>query len=287
MRLQRFRGKLFHGWIHPEFSPPFELLEDPELAKDAEGAQCLLESEGRRIVRLPLRVNGSIESCFAYYFKNSSFSRSLRQNYAFRSLRLSSKLIQRGIGSFEILAALKRRDEWLNWHSFVVAREIKAVYEMPSAENHAFNTHPVIEFSPAVASALASELAEFHREGFFHGDLKTRHILVYPRQNPGLEFYFVDLEKCHYLPRIPAVFKDILIVRDLVQLFASLPADYSHVRDQFMHEYLRALKLPPRRQRRLGKLLNLYGPEGPLKQGQTLLEGAFRKLTSTGQRIKP
>ena len=278
MRYRRHLGKRYHGWLHPEFSPPEQLLETPEKAGELPGTELVLDCRGRQIFRTPLEFQDTPHSCFTYYFKNSSFSRSLRSCYAFQSLEISEKLRVQGFGTLEVVAAMKKRGEWLNWHSLVVAREIESVREIASEGNHVYQVHAAAELSPELARQLAEELVRFHAQGFFHGDLKTRHILV--RTNPTVRFFFVDLEKCRYLPYLPGFLRDVLAARDLVQLLTSLPGPFTTSNDQvrhFLERYLEAAGLPLDPVPRIVKMVNLYSQEGPLSQGQTVLGGLVRR----------
>ncbi len=282
VRFQPYVGKRFKGWIHKDFQPPVELLEYPEKVCEFPGAERLLDCRGRQIFRLPLLVRGQFQSCFTYYFRNASLSRSLRRNYAFQNLRMSRKLHRNGLGTITVVAALKQRGEWLNWHSFSVAPEIPSVCEIPSTGNHIFQVHPVIDFSPQIAVDLARELVSFHTKGFFHGDLKTRHILVDIRQNPHTRFYFVDLEKCQHFPHLKGYLRDILAARDLVQLFASLPetSKVANFKGVLLDHYLGASELSLSRQERLRRIIDLYRPGGVLRQGQTLFSSLWTNVVS-------
>ena len=278
MRYQRHQGTHYQGWVHPEFSPPEQLLETPEKAGDLPGAEPVLDCRGRQIFRTPLRFQDGPQSCFTYYFKNSSFSRSLRSCYAFQCLKISEKLRAEDFGTLEVVAAVKKKGEWLNWHSLVVAREIESVREVDSEGSHIYRVHPAEELSPELAGRLARELVRFHARGFFHGDLKTRHILV--RTDSTSRFFFVDLEKCLYLPRLPRLLRDVLAARDLIQLLTSLPGDFTASNPQvrhFLECYLEAAGLPRDPPPRIVKLVNLYSQEGPLSQGQTVLSGLVRR----------
>lgn len=284
MRWRRFSGKRYLGWVDPELEVPARLLEYPEQVTEWPGQQHLLDCQGRQIFRLPFPYRGRPQSCFTYLFSNHSWGRSMRPSYAFRSLRMSRRLQRAGIGTLEVVAALKKRGEWLNWNSFLIALEIPSVYEIPSSGPHVFQIHPLLDNPQAVLSALARELASFHRKRFFHGDLKARHILVRNPESPHRRFFFVDLEKTAHLPHTPAWIRDILAARDLVQLFASLSpsvkgGDGIDLRREFLHQYLEASQISPRRRKRLTRLLGLYGPGGLLRQGETLLDALRRGST--------
>lgn len=279
MEFLYYSGKRFYGWIHPDFHPPTEVLEHPEQVSSLPGAQCILECQGRQIHRLVLKFRDQSVPCFTYYFRNTSWNRSLRPSYAFRTFRVAQLLQQKGVETLEIIAALKNKKEILNWHSLVVAREIAPTFEIASGGSHVFQIHPVVEFTSEIASSLARQVAKLHRHGFFHGDLKTRHILVKPRaHSDDADFFFVDLEKCHYFPVLPNPVRDVLATRDLIQLFASLPPEGKKLKGAFLENYFQASALPSLRRRRVQRLLKFYEPAGTLAQGQTLAAGLWRRL---------
>ncbi len=278
MCYRRHLGKRYHGWVHREFSPPEQLLETPEKAGNFPGAELVLDCRGRQIFRTPFEFQDAPHSCFTYYFKNTSLSRSLRSCYAFQSLKISEKLRSQGFGTLKVVAAVKRKGEWLNWHSLMVAREIKSVREIASEGSHIYRVHPPAELSPQLVKQLAGELVRFHDRGFFHGDLKTRHILV--QKNSSSPFFFVDLEKCRYLPRLPGLMRDILVARDLIQLLTSLPGTFTASNDlvsYFLRSYLEAAGLSPEPTPRIIRIVNLYSREGPLSQGQTVFNSLLRR----------
>jgi hypothetical protein len=281
MEFRRFSGRRFRGWVRNDFEPPLSLLDYPERLDEFVEVDKLLDCAGRQISRAMLAVAGRPESCFIYHFTNTSWSRGLRRSYAFRSLRLSRKLRNSGIGTLEVLAALKRRGEFLNWQSILVAREIAPVCELPAADNHLFQIHPSAPLSPLITHELARELAFFHGQGFFHGDLKSRHILVNRDNGSRPRFYFVDLEKTLYLPRLPRSLRAVLESRDLVQLFASLPRDNGkrrHLQEELLEAYLEAACHPPRLRRIFRRILELYGPDGGFSQGETLWTNICKSL---------
>jgi hypothetical protein len=268
---RHYKGKTFVGWVREGFHPPDQLFESPEENGRLPGAEHLLDCRGRQIYRLPLVLKGTTRSCFTYYFTNASLGRSLRRSYAFRTLRISLLLKERGFSTLEVLAALKRRGEILNWTGLLIATDLQAVCELPSAGRHVFQIHASISLSPDLAASLGRYLASLHNAGFFHGDLKTRHILV----SEGVEewvFHLVDLEKCLYLPRLPSPLTVFAAGRDLVQLFASLPeADSNSLGEALLESYLQAIKLNMRQKDRLRRITALYGRRGRFRQGRTLL----------------
>ena len=280
MPYRRHEGHGFRGWVRDDFAPPPEILDNPEIIGRLPGAEHLLDCEGRQIHRAPLPLGGQTVSCFTYYFTNGSWPRSLRRSYAFRTLRVSEKLRAAGLPTLEVLAALKRRGEILNWNGLLVAREIQNVLELPSRGTHVFRIHPTAPLCGAVAEALGAHLAGFHAQGFFHGDLKTRHILVQARpdtpQRPEA-FHLVDLEKTVCLPRAPQFVRLVLGSRDLVQLMASLPLDEAAgFRAHLLESYLERAPLSTGNKARMRRILGLYGETGAFRQGSTLAANLWR-----------
>jgi hypothetical protein len=205
-------------------------------------------------------------------------------------LQIALRIKESGFNTLEVLAALKPKNEKLNWHSLLIASEIEAVGELPSAGNHVSQVHEFIDFDTRMASSLAGELSRFHDRKLIHGDLKTRHILASNgnssshASNGIRKFHLVDLEKSRYFPRIPGALLDVLAARDLVQLFASLPMNSNghnlvSTKDQFLTEYFSKRNLSGFRAGLIRRILDLYSPEGGLRQGETILENLLGKLT--------
>ena len=286
MVLRRFSNRKVRGWVHPELGLPACLTNGWNASPEIPGAELLLDCKGRRMYRAPLDRAGRSESCFIYLFRNQSFSRSLQRTHAFHILQIAETMRGKGIQTLEVLAALKPRNERLNWHSLLIASEIDSVNELPSAGNHVFQVHESVRFDKGLASCLAGELSTFHNRKFVHGDLKSRHILA--RQNStesfsgnGVKrFHLVDLEKSKYYPLVPDPLLDVLAARDLVQLFASLPngQDLDPVRSQFLSEYFSGRKLSKLRIGLIRRILDLYSPGGSLRQGSTILENLIARV---------
>jgi len=188
-----------------------------------------------------------------------------------------------GIQTLEVLAALKPRNERLNWRSLLIASEIDSVNELPSAGNHVFQVHRSVPFDSSIASMLAQELSRFHDRRFVHGDLKSRHILAKKNVstahagNGTGPFHLVDLEKCRRYRHLPNFLLDILTARDLVQLFSSLPVDAegrsaASVWPRFLSDYFAGRNLSKSRIRFMQRILELYSPGGSLSQGKTLID---------------
>ncbi|HLV02341.1 MAG TPA: lipopolysaccharide kinase InaA family protein [Acidobacteriota bacterium] len=287
MGLQWLQRENSRGWFDEEFRIAPEFVRDPALFCKRNKATQILDCAARQIYRVSLPIGRRMRSCFVYIFRNLSLNRAFRLPYALRCLEVSQKLHQHGFLTFRCVAAFRPKGELLNWNSVLVATEIEEVFELPSSGNHHYPVHPKLPLSRTVTEQLAAELARFHRRGFFHGDLKTRHILVRPpaslSDHGSFRFFFVDLEKTLYLPYLPPFCRDILAVRDLIQIFASLsgqdhllPSSGPH--KAFLKSYLDAKSLSSSRRLRIQRVLSLYGPKGKLRQGDTLVRGLFASL---------
>lgn len=268
--LTAYRGPRYSGFVHPDLRVPQLLLNEPERASCLPDARLLLDCEGRQIVRLPLIVENRQLNCFTYYFRNRSVQRSLRRCYAFRVLRASRRLVSQGLKTLNVLAAVRRNGQPLNRHSLLIASEIPDVVELSSIGNHRYHVHPQQDIDETLSTELARAVAQWHSRGFFHGDLKTRHVLV--AATSPRTFSFVDLEKTLYLPGAPGLVQDVLAARDLIQLFSSSPATQSQpeLRGKLLHSYLSYRGLSQRRTEQLERIVRLYGNDGPFQQGNTL-----------------
>ena len=286
--LNRIRTGKYKGWIHEGLEwDPSDPERDEFQQNLSEKGEVVLHCRSRDIYRLNLQLEGTPVSCFLYVFKNSSLTRALRTPYAWQVLRISKKLRKLGFQTIEVLASVRPKYELLNWNSLLIAKEILNVNELPATGNHVYKVHPSIPFSGQTTDATASELARFHGSGLFHGDLKSRHILVpgdSDRVTPMV--FFVDLEKTRHHRFLPSLLLDILAARDLVQLLSSLPGgeespEGDKEKSRFLTLYLDHRNLGNRRSKRIRKAAGMYLDSDVLRQGETLLKGLKRKMTRT------
>lgn len=277
----RFSSQHYQGVIRSGFDPPQAILHEPAGAAAIAGAEHLLDCAGRQIYRIPLGSGPHPTRCFTYYFTNRSFTRSLRYCYAFRTLRTSLLLERHGFPSIQVLGALKARKELLNWTSLLIAAEIECVFELPSTGQHLFQIHPFVELNRDLARNLGAYLAKFHGAGFFHGDLKTRHILV-GRSPSDCRFYLVDLEKCLYVPHLVPSLGSLLAARDLIQLFASLPSHQAERKKDIFDSYFSETRLPATARSVLRRTVRLYSEQGHFRQGRTVAANLAALLMRKG-----
>lgn len=240
-----------------------------------QSAEVLLNSDGRRIVRTEMSFRGRPCPVFFYVLQNHSWNRAFRPDCARHILRMSEKLRRLGFDSLEVLAALKPKRQVLNWNSLLVTRAIPNVSELPSTGNHVFQVHPPVAMTPELIRSFAGHLGRIHDGGFFHGDLKSRHVLV-RRSNGAWRFFLVDLEKSRFAASLPRAYQDMMAARDLIQLFASLPSQPGQFQSDsleadFLDSYFSARELNVNRRKRICRWLNLYRPGSSFRQGETVL----------------
>lgn len=291
MSLVRFTNARFVGWVDSGLELPPIFLEDPTAVFRLPEAEVVLNCEARQIVRFGLEWNGEKQLFFLYIFKNRSFSRALRRNYAFHILRMSQLLRDKEIETLRVVAAYRPRRQFLNWRSYLIVREIESVLELPAVGRHSYQLHQRITLDGGLIKAVARQIAVLHNLGFVHGDLKSRHVLV--RRN-GLEpelsdIVLVDLEKTRSLGRWPNSLGDLYAARDLIQLLSSIPdqADSLPLSDrkkELILTYFAQRRLPPARSSRIEHFVNLYGPQGSFRQGRTLVGELLRRLRSSRRR---
>jgi len=282
--LHRIRNRDFRGWVHPglncDLSRPFSSEFHQKINASGES---VLHCRGRDIYRVPLEFEGREVNCFLYFFRNTSLSRAFRQSPARSIMKISEKIRGSGFPSIEVLAAIRPTGELLNWNSLLIVREIPNVRELPARGNHVYRVHEEVEFSRAVADRTAEELARFHDAGFYHGDLKSRHILVSGPQDSPSRITFVDLEKAAFIRFLPFFYRDLLAARDLVQMLSSLPepeqdAPLENRKTEFLSTYLSRRKAGEFRLSITRKAVGLYLDKGSLRQGETVLQAIIRGL---------
>ena len=281
MGFQWFVRDDFCGWVSQDVTLPAGLSTDATCVSSLAGAETLLDCKLRNIYRAPLRRGDQTLSCFFYFFRHNSLHEALRSGPPFRIQRMAEILRDHGFESLDVVAALRPRRQLLKWTSLLIASEVRSVFELPSVGTHVFQIHKWIDFDQTVASALARELARFHDCAFFHGDLKSRHILTRAAstensEDKHLSFMLVDLEKTRRMPHLPYPARDILAARDLIQLLASLPTEFDGhrlqpARDLLLEEYLSGRSISTRRAAFIRRVLEMYGPGGALVQGKTVL----------------
>lgn len=285
--LKRIRTSEYQGWIRAglDWTPSNPEGEDFRRMISEKGER-LLHCRGRDIYRLEFILDGSPCRCFLHVFRNGSLSRAFRASPARKILKISRKIRELGFPSLEVLAALRPKKEMLSWNSLLIAKEIGNVKELPACGNHVYKVHESTEFSELVAELTARELARFHDSGLFHGDLKSRHVLVSGnREEEHPSIVFVDLEKTRHSPLLPSSFRDLLAARDLVQLLSSLPEEPEESgrcdhKSTFISSYLSKRNLHPGRALRIRKTVSLYLDSGSLHQGETVLRGMLRGVKS-------
>jgi tRNA A-37 threonylcarbamoyl transferase component Bud32 len=216
-------------------------------------------------------------SCYFYQFTNSSWRRSIARNPVLRTARMATILKRHRIPSVDVLLAVKRR-QTLNWNSYLLTREIENVKELDAKGDHVYRIHPTISLTPELALAFGRHLARVHNLGFFHGDLKSRHILIEQDRLNQYTFYLVDIEKSTFVPFLPPPLSDLFASRDLIQFQDSTRATGRSALKIFFESYNTARDLPAFRLRFIESAVSLYGPNGRFRQGRTVLANLWQLL---------
>jgi len=281
--LRRYNGKGFCGRVHPLLDLEHEALDDPHEFIRHRQAELILDCENRKIIRSDILLGGVRVPALLHFDENRSFSRIFRSSYASRTLSIASRLAENAIPTVDVLAALNRKGFPVE-ASLLITREMQNVRQLPATGRHQLEIHPPLELTDSLALQLGCCVAELHSRRLFHGDLKSRHILVEQTEPP--RFIFVDLEKSAFWPLAPSSVRDVLAARDLVQLLSSIPErrnpkTATH-RDILLESYLTKRKLPATRRRRLASWVDLYMGNDGFEQGKTLLENLLSRFTRRG-----
>lgn len=273
--LINYRGRDYKGWIHEDLTLDESLLEEPSLVSQNLGAEILVDGAGRQVFRFELPGSRG-EMAFGFFSCPMSRWSWLHKPYSDRVLGATGALTEAGFPCMQILAAVRPRRTFPRKGSLVIAREIPRVRQLPAFGNHYLDIHAEADLEVETAVSLGKHIASLHNASIFHGDLKSRHILL---DSDSATFFLVDLEKCRSLPKWPRFVQDILAARDLIQLFHSLPGDgsLSRQRRKLLDAYHETLAVSIRSRNRIGWFLSLYGDRGGFEQGLTLLENLARK----------
>lgn len=284
--LRRHSCQQYYGWIHQDLLPLPDFLKNPQVLDSNPEADNLLDTQNRQIYRLQISSNGKNARVFVHLDRSDSLFGGFHRSYADRIRQISQKLDQSKIGTIAVLAALQTRRRNRNWTSIVVAREIPTVRQLPASERHFLDIHPQQDFTVEIAAALGAELANLHSQDFFHGDLKSRHVLY---RFDNKDFCFVDLEKCGQHKLWPGFLKDLMAARDMIQLLNSLPQDQEQEQfnDLVLTTYLDQRRISARRKRRINSWIKLYGQQGGFRQGRTFLENISSLIRRSPEKSPP
>ncbi len=272
-----YQGKKYRGWVDPE-AELGDLIEDPSSLERRSDARLFLKRAGRHIFHLDVVYAKRPTPCLAYYAFGRSLGHGSARISVRRVLRYSEVLEREGFQGVPVLAAVWRRGFLSRSDGLVVMQEVPDVVELESWGRHRSRTHDRIAWEDPIAANLASTLARLHEKRLFHGDLKSRHILVRPGDTD--QFIFADLEKMKRLGRSPGLALDLFAARDLIQLLSSIRDGHpeSQVNNGFLEKYLAGRDLGSRRSNRLRAMVGLYGPGGRFRQGETVLRNLLGAL---------
>lgn len=152
-----------------------------------------------------------------------------RRSRALRGFRQAYHLELAGLPTARVVAAAERRVLGLLLRSYLLMEEIP---DATMLRRHLREGHRP---GPALLRAAAALVARLHEEGFTHGDLNERNLLL----TPSGQLFLIDLDALHYAGTV----SDDAAARDLRRLGADAarhaqvtPAD----RQLFLRAYCRA-----------------------------------------------
>ena len=136
--------------------------------------------------------------------------------YAKNSWKAANLVLQEGIGTPQPVALLETGSFGKTRKRFFITVALKGVVSLerllprlpPSARSF-------------LIQELAAFLAELHRKGFYHADLKANNILV-EGTGEHFRFYLVDLDRTKRLSWLPFFILDIFRLADLRRFFKTL-----------------------------------------------------------------
>lgn len=277
MQKRLISHRSFQGWVHEDLALPESVLGALDVDLQPPQSELVLDCYARLIHRVNLDFGGQPCKCFVHQFRNTSWRRTGRTPAAYRIERIAELIGAKGILTIKVLGALHRRGQVFGRDSILIALEIPDVFELPSRGRHEYRVHPQVELTDSLVEAVGRSVADLHSNFFYHGDLKSRHVLV-PRMLSGTQgFYFVDLEKSCRLRYVPSVVADLLSTKDLVQLMTSLrlEADFPGLASRFLTSYFLERQVGDDRRRRMQSWLALYTGDH-FRQGSTFLDNIIR-----------
>jgi len=142
----------------------------------------------------------------------------------------ASRLLQAGIPTVVPLAAADYRRSGILWHSYLLLQEIPAARTLNEWKGNPYEA----------AHALARLLAQLHKQGFYHRDLKSTNLLF----DPQGRWYLIDLDGLHIRRRI-SLRRAVKDLQRLAQTAKEIPSCTPAVQRAFLRVYCRERGLHP------------------------------------------
>jgi len=152
-----------------------------------------------------------------------------------KSWRASLGLAVRGIETPQALALVVKKRHFFPEKVYFVSRSTRPLLELDRFILRHKN-------APDLLDRLVYELAEsvggLHRNGIYHGDLKSMNIVIGKGEDGGMMLSFLDLDRVLFLKRVSVRRR----AKNLSQLFITLPiAIDARRRREFLSIYLRSM----------------------------------------------
>jgi hypothetical protein len=243
MLLERYRSKLFVGWIDPRFDCDDLrlLLEDPLDVGRYEGAERVAARPGRIVHRVSISTPTGTSTVYTHLLVNEQFRETLRPPQAYTVLRTGRKMLACGLPTARVLAAVRPRWVPLNRTSFAVTLAIPDAVPLSTLDADEFVGRIGGFKKLNLIRQIATQTAWMHAHGFYHKDLIAQNILVGRRRSTPV-IWFVGLGRAGIVRWRPPYLRQWRWASDLLALMRSeIPAINERDRIVFLETYLRAL----------------------------------------------
>ena len=186
-----YKEKLLRqGILNPE-----QLIENtPIIPKHFKGRSFLpsvliQESNGERMVIKHCMRGGLIS------FLNKDIF--WGKNRTFNEMIVNTKILQKGINTTEIIAALERKFFGPLYKTYLFSRELPECIDLITYFNGLKKKSSKQRFKEKkyLFQSIASTIVKMHSEGIYHSDLHLKNILIQQRDDGLPEIFIIDFDK--------------------------------------------------------------------------------------------
>ncbi len=174
---------------------PEQLIENtPSIPKHFKGRSFLpsvliQESNGERMVIKHCMRGGLIS------FLNKDIF--WGKNRTFNEMIVNTKILQKGINTTEIIAALEHKVFGPLYKTYLFSRELPECIDLITYFNglKEKSSKQRFEEKKYLFQSIASTIVKMHSEGIYHSDLHLKNILIQQRDDGLPEIYIIDFDK--------------------------------------------------------------------------------------------
>ena len=174
---------------------PEQLIENtPSIPKHFKGRSFLpsvliQESNGERMVIKHCMRGGLIS------FLNKDIF--WGKNRTFNEMIVNTKILQKGINTTEIIAALEHKVFGPLYKTYLFSRELPECIDLITYFNGLKKKSPKQRFKEKkyLFQSIASKIVKMHSEGIYHSDLHLKNILIQQSDDGLPEIYIIDFDK--------------------------------------------------------------------------------------------